>query len=95
MKKRIALIVFALLALAGLIRDALASVKAGALDIISLGELWYGLDAPSLNLAQSFVQRYISPWVWDPAIIAVLQRPTWALPFIICLLLVIWRRLRP
>jgi len=44
---------------------------------IPWGEAWYNLDAGSLNLAQTLVQRYASPDFWDNQIVPLLQRPVW------------------
>lgn len=55
-----------------------------------LGEAWYRLDAPSLNLVQAVTERYIWPALWDPAALFVLQQPAalvFALPGAILLLL--------
>ncbi len=43
----------------------------------SAGELWFRLDAASLNLVQALVQRYLTPALWDPAIVTLLQWPAW------------------
>ena len=39
------------------------------------GEVWFALSADSLNLMQAVTQRYVSPELWDPTIIAVLKLP--------------------
>lgn len=43
----------------------------------SLGEQWGKLDAPSLNLVQAVVQRYIHPVLWDPVLVSILLWPGW------------------
>jgi len=62
----------AIVALGG---DVLASLAAGSLDTLSLGALWFKLDPASLNLSQAVIQRYVSAWLWDPAIQWLLQQP--------------------
>ncbi len=42
-----------------------------------LGEHWFKLDAPSLNTAQAVIERYVSPALWDPVILSILQVPSW------------------
>lgn len=39
------------------------------------GEIWFALSPNTLNLMQALIQRYISPGLWDPAIVAVLKLP--------------------
>ena len=55
--------------------DALESVAGGAMRLRPAGEVWYKLDAPSLNLIQAVVERYIWPPLWDPIVLTVLQWP--------------------
>lgn len=55
--------------------DTLASLAAGSPELLSLGAFWFKLDPGSLNLAQAVIQRYVSPWLWDPAIQWLLQQP--------------------
>jgi hypothetical protein len=45
---------------------------------IVLGQLWYELDRSSLNLAQAVIQRYVSPFLWDRIVVAVLLCWAWA-----------------
>ncbi|PCJ70449.1 MAG: hypothetical protein COA62_07630 [Rhodobiaceae bacterium] len=39
------------------------------------GEVWFELSRNTLNLMQAVVQRYLSPSLWDPAIVSVLKLP--------------------
>ena len=57
------------------IRDGLASLDQKVLVIKPLGQIWYDIDPPSLNTAQAVVERYVSPTLWDPAIVTILQLP--------------------
>jgi hypothetical protein len=80
--RRIALAVGALLlalALAALGYELWAALEAGAYRTIAAGELWYRLDRGSLNLSQAVIQRYVHPWLWEPAIVTLLRWPAWAL----------------
>ena len=51
----------------------------GKYHIIAAGELWFELHSGSLNLSQAVIQRYLHPWLWEPAIVTVLRAPAWAL----------------
>ena len=85
-----------ILLLAGLVvlmRDLIGWLDTGILAPIVLGELWFTLHAPSLNLVQAAVQRYIHPTLWDPVITSVLF--LWAFAVLIApglALLVLCRR---
>ena len=49
----------------------------GTLGFASLGDLWGRLSAPSLNLVQAIVQRYLLPALWDPVLVTFLLLPAW------------------
>jgi hypothetical protein len=64
---------------------ALATIAAGTYDLFGEparsgllhtgGELWFALSPNTLNLMQAVTQRYVSPVLWDPVIVAVLKLP--------------------
>ncbi len=64
---------------------ALATLSAGLYDLLGPparsgwfhtgGELWFSLSSDSLNLVQAVTQRYVSPSLWDPTIVALLKMP--------------------
>ena len=72
----LALIAVALVALGS---DLLRSLQQLALSPQALGKLWFLLDTASLNLLQAVVQRYLWPWLWDPAAVWLLRLPTWVI----------------
>lgn len=45
-----------------------------------LGEVLFRYDPAVLNTAQAGIQRYVSPALWDDAILPLLERPAWAPP---------------
>ena len=53
-----------------------ASSKSGYV-VTSLGEHWFKLHVASLNLTQAFIERYVSPKLWDPFILTTLRAPAW------------------
>ncbi len=55
------------------------AVQSGAYRLIPAGELWYRLDAGSLNLVQAVVQRHLHPLLWQPVLTSLLQWPAWSL----------------
>ncbi|WP_199899284.1 hypothetical protein [Sneathiella glossodoripedis] len=57
--------------------ELLASLKAGEWAPQLLGQLWFDLDAKSLNLVQAVVQRYLFAQLWDPIIVELLLWPAW------------------
>ncbi len=76
---------------------ALATLGAGLYDLAGPparsgffhtgGELWFALSPDSLNLMQAVTQRYISPSLWDPTIIALLKLPAVVLLGLLSILL--------
>jgi len=66
--------VFLLLAAIVLSHD-LIRLAQGAGGLSALGELWYSIDAGSLNLLQAGIQRHVAPEIWDGAIVPLLLLP--------------------
>ena len=60
----------------------------------ALGQLWFMLDSGSLNLTQAIVQRYLHPWLWDPALVQLLLWPVWVLPGALAIILFLLCRRR-
>lgn len=77
------------LAVAALGWEALAAWQGDGWRIVPLGELWFKLDAQSLNASQAAVQRHVAPWLWEPVITTVLLWPGWAV-FGVPGLLLLW-----
>ncbi len=44
---------------------------------VVLGEYWHDWHAPSLNLLQAIVERYVLPQVWSYALLPLLLSPAW------------------
>ncbi len=44
------------------------------------GEALFRYDPALLNTAQAGIQRYLSPALWDDAVLPLLERPSWVLP---------------
>jgi len=70
--------IFVLAGLAVLARDATVRIDTGRWAPIALGQLWYELDRSSLNLVQAVIQRYVSPFLWNPVIVDILLCWTFA-----------------
>lgn len=51
----------------------LFETRGGALRAV--GEWWFRLHRDSLQVAQPAIERHVSPWLWDPAILTVLEAP--------------------
>lgn len=43
----------------------------------ALGEVWHNWHAPSLNLLQAIVERYVLPQLWSYALLPLLLAPAW------------------
>ncbi len=46
--------------------------QTGHFRFYTFGQLWFNLDASSLNLAQAVTERYISVWLWDSVVSPIL-----------------------
>lgn len=63
-----------------------------------IGQLWFDLSAPSLNLVQAVVQRYLYPPLWTDVIVVVLRWNAAATAFVLgagLIALSMWRGRRP
>lgn len=67
--------VLAALSLAG---DVWAMTETDEFVPKALGQRWADVNLESLTTAQNFVERYISPELWNPGIVTVLSWPAWA-----------------
>jgi len=69
---------FGATALGVLALDLYRFVDTATYKASTIGATWAIVDIASLNLAQAVVQRYVSAWLWDPAIQTVLlTSPMW------------------
>lgn len=76
---------------------ALAVAGPGGIFQRPLGELWFKLDAGSLNLVQAVIERYIWPPLWEFVASPILRTPAvvaFAAPAALFLVLCFLRRLR-
>ncbi|HCK17092.1 MAG TPA: hypothetical protein DHW36_01125 [Thalassospira sp.] len=80
--------------IAVLVDDSITALQTGSFRPVAAGELWYRLDAGSLNLLQSVVQRYISVWVWDTIFVPVLLAPALVVLFVPSAILLLLTRKR-
>ncbi|OSQ49021.1 hypothetical protein [Thalassospira alkalitolerans] len=82
--------------LAVLVGDGISALQIGSFRFVAAGELWYRLDAGSLNLLQALIQRYVSVWLWDNGFVPALLAPAFVVLLVpgILLLLVTRKRKR-
>ncbi|MDP2699004.1 hypothetical protein [Thalassospira sp.] len=67
--------IFLFSSLAVLVGDAVGGLQTGTFRFVAAGELWYRLDAGSLNFMQAITQRYVSAWLWDSVFVPALLVP--------------------
>ena len=79
-------LLFLALAVIAALLDLTRSIADSAVVITPLGVDWFRASPSTLNLVQALVQRYVHPWVWDPAIQWVLRSPTWAVFAVLALI---------
>jgi len=78
--------------IAVLVDDSITALQAGSFRLVAAGELWYRLDAGSLNLLQSVIQRYVSVWAWDTVFVPILLAPAVVVLFVPALVLLFLTR---
>ena len=75
-----------------LVVDGARSIASNEIVMTELGRALFMLDPGALNGAQAAVQRYVAPWLWDPAAIWVLAQPTFAVLGVLGLLFLLLGR---
>ncbi|EJW12040.1 hypothetical protein A33M_2517 [Rhodovulum sp. PH10] len=60
-----------------LVYDGTKSIAAGTLQMVEFGDMWNAVHADSLAAVQPAIERWLSPWVWDPVMLKILSSPTW------------------
>lgn len=85
-----------LLALAGAaaVWEAVVYFKTGDWYLLLFGDAAFQLFPKFLNLAQAVIQRYVSDWLWDPAIQTALLWPAWPVLGGLGLFFLVWSKLR-
>ena len=91
---RLVALLFACGAMIALGGDIWQAAAGGEWQPQALGQLWFALDSGSLNLTQAIVQRYLHPWLWDPAFVQLLLWPAWAIPGALAIILFLLCRRR-
>ena len=56
---------------------------------VPLGAALFRYDPALLNTAQAGIQRYLSPALWDEAVLPLLERPSWVVPVAFGVLLLV------
>lgn len=78
------------LALIAAVLDLTRSIADSTIVMTPLGVDWLNFSPLTLNRAQSSVEEYLHPYLWDPAVVTILKAPSWfvfaALWFIFALL---------
>jgi len=69
--------IFFALAIAVALWEGAGLWEYGEWRIFLFGDVAFQLFPESLNLAQAVTQRFLTPWLWDPAIQTVLTWPAW------------------
>ena len=79
-----------------LVYDGAGWVANGALNSVRVDQLWSNIHQNSLSLLQPAVEHNVSPWVWNAAIMTVLEQPVWLVFGIIGgLLILLGRKKKP
>ena len=76
--------------------DGAGWVANGALNSMRVDQLWSNIHQNSLSLLQPAVEHHVSPWLWNPVIMTVLEQPVWLVFGIIGgLLILLGRKKKP
>lgn len=59
--------------------EALVFVESGRYHPLTLGAVWQNFHMLSYIRTEEMVRALLSPKLWDPLLVAVLNCPTWAL----------------
>ena len=76
-------------AFVALVIDGTRSITAGRMVIMPMIEAWLAIHPTSLELLKMWIERDISPRLWDPALLYSLYSPLWAVLGVLGLILVL------
>ena len=79
-----------------LVYDGTRSIAANMLWYSKVDEIWSLVHQASLQQLQPWIEKSAPPWVWDPAVTAVLDAPaTLVLAVVGAILVLLGRRKKP
>ncbi len=70
---------FVAIALVSFVVDATKSIAMSSWTTTPLGMIWFDLSPGTLNASQAVIQRYVSPFLWDPVLQSILLMPPWVI----------------
>jgi hypothetical protein len=79
-------------AFVALVIDGTRSITAGRMVIMPMIEAWLAIHPTSLESLKMWIERDISPRLWDPALLYILYSPLWAVLGVLGLILVLLGR---
>jgi hypothetical protein len=79
-------------AFVALVIDGTRSITAGRMVIMPAIEAWLAIHPASLEWMKAWIERDISPRLWDPALLYILYSPLWAVLGVLGLILVLLGR---
>jgi hypothetical protein len=56
--------------------DGARMIADGRFALTPLGQTWFQINAPSLNITQAAIERHMNPLLWDPVLLNLLLLPT-------------------
>jgi hypothetical protein len=84
--------VFLAIAIVAIVIDGTRTIAGSALVTTPLGQTWFQIHGPSLNITQAAVERHLNPYLWDPVITSVLFTPTFVVAGVLALFFLILGR---
>lgn len=76
--------------------DGTKTIAGNNVFVTKLGDTWNAIHSPSLALLKPTIERYLTPWVWDPVVLNLLTAPTsLVLAVLGALLILIGRKKKP
>lgn len=75
-----------------LVYDGTKSIADHAVYVTAFGKAWSDIHQNSLLLLQPAIERHVAVWLWDPAMITVLEQPIWLVLGILGIILMLLGR---
>ncbi len=79
-----------------LIYDGMKSIADQSIYITKTGDVWLAVNQTSYQNVGPALAKYGMPWLWDPAMLRVLEQPTWLVLAVLGIFLIlIGRKKKP
>ena len=91
---RISGLFFLALAVVLMVLDLTRSISASEFVLTPAIQTWQSLSPQTLEASKTAIENWILPFAWDPMLLFILKLPTWAIMWVVAMLLLLFGQKR-